>query len=132
MRLIQAVKYWLEDRRRGVVLAPAEEIVHFLAVFRRAFLFIRACENDDRVGMVFGGWLADTLHNVSARLCHYDLGGWQDGRPTAFPQYVGQHAPEAVASVCSRIFAAEHDLTDLGLEPDLGDMDLAPAHKLRQ
>lgn len=114
-------------------LAPTAEIVHSLALFHRALRTIHAHGmRGDRVGMVFGGWLANTLHNVPAHLCHYNPSGWVDNRPTAFPLSMQKYAPAAIAAECKDIFASENDLSDLGLRPDLSNLDLAPPNKLRE
>lgn len=114
-------------------LAPTAEIVHFLAVFHRALHTIHAHGmSGDRVGMVFGSWLANTVHNVPARLCHYNPSGWVDDRPTVFPLSMRQYAPAALAAECEDIFSSEHDLRDLRLRPDRSDLDLAPPSKLRE
>ena len=126
-------RHWKKRRKHKLILAPTEEIIRSLAVFRRAFLVIRAQGGtQDRAGQLFGGWLANTLHNVPSGLCYHGTEGWVDSRPAVFPRYVRRYAPEPIASNCAWIFSSEDDPAELGLQADLSDLDLAPPEKLRQ
>lgn len=61
--------------------APPEEMVRYLAAFRRAFSAIAAyTEKRDRAGLLLGGYLADALHNVPSMLWHCDESEWHNPR----------------------------------------------------
>ncbi len=130
---MQWFRHWRKRRKGKLILAPPEQIIHSLAVFRRAFLIIRAYGGtQDRAGQLFGGWLANTLHNVPSSLCYHRTKGWVDSRPTVFPRYVRRYAPEPIAANCAWIFSSENDPAELGLQADMSGLDLAPPEKLRQ
>lgn len=116
-------------KQSKITLAPAEEVIHFLAVFQRAFRAIHeAAAKNDREGMLLGAHVADALHNVPSRLLRHDPTGsaWEDNRPDIFPRLVQQNAPERIAVLCAHIFSSRHDAEELGLESDLGSLDFAP------
>lgn len=119
-------------KQRETTLAPMRELVHFLAVFHRAFLTIQeAAVNHDREAMLLGGGVANALHNVPSRLIHHDPTGSHhiDDRPEAYPCIVRQHAPSRIAALCTHIFSSDGDPEELGLSPDLSDLHLAPPEK---
>ena len=120
-------------KQSEAILAPTQELVHFLAVFRRAFLAIqKAAVDNDREAMLLGGGVANALHNVPSRLISYDSTGSRriDDRPETFPRLVREHAPARIATVCNHIFSSYHDAEELGLGPDLSDLHLAPPEKM--
>jgi len=114
-----------------VIAASNAEIVHYLAVFRRTFRYIaEAGDSEDRVAHVFGGELANVLHNMPGYLRRTEPDGWLDGRVTDFPAKMRASAPEPIATECARIFASDDDLNELGLTADLSNLDLAPPDRL--
>src|SRR6185503_13425166 len=61
----RAIRY--RERRDNMqqdIRAPIPEQIHYLAIFRRAFVAIEAFgDHEDVLGMLMAGHLADALHN---------------------------------------------------------------------
>jgi len=114
--------------------APPEQIVRYLAVFRRAFEAIaRYAEERDREGMLYGGYLADALHNVPIILRRYAPNGWWKPQEIEtwlwriFPAHLRElGAPLRVLEANAAIFASEGMEAALGLQADRSDLNLAP------
>lgn len=114
------------------VLAPTEELVRYLSILRRSFACIHAWgTTGNRDGMLFGGWLADALHNVPDMLLHEtrytypspkSIGDWLD---RGFPAMMRHHfaAPEHLLSAYEAILSPENAASELGIEDGI---DIAP------
>lgn len=113
--------------------APLPEWVYYLAVFHRAFVAIRDYgEQQDRDGMLMGGFLADALHNVPNLLYRYghDVVYTPKHMPellNAFPNTI-----EAIGGSfrlvedARRIVSRDGAASELGLRPDTQNDVLAP------
>ena len=104
-----------------------------MAVFQRAFAAIdEYALAGDKQGMLFGGWLANALHNVPGVLQYYsDDASLNAQRITnrleVLPERLRtSNAPERLITDCNRILSECDAARDLGLKEDLSDIDLAP------
>jgi hypothetical protein len=118
-------------------LAPPRVMARYLAVFERSLQFIkRAGERLDRDEMLLGGYLADTLHNVPAFLTRYECDEWHRAERFASTLAYAPEEPECngapprIVEACRRLFTADLQPGELGLDPDLQDLCLAPPARL--
>ena len=118
-------------------LAPADELIRYLCLFRRAFVAMQKyVQVQDEEGILLMAWIADTLHNIPSLLWRYgkppnntptQLAAWIE----AFPQIVRNcSAPDHLIAACSRIFSPEGATMELELANDLRDLDVAPLDQM--
>ena len=107
------------------IRAPIPEQIHYLAIFRRAFVAIEAFgDHEDVLGMLMAGHLADALHNVPSMLWAYEVDGMHSPASIAswlkmFPaQLRTMGAPARAVEECRRILSGADDARDLGLASD--------------
>lgn len=119
-------------------LAPASELVRYLAVFHRAFAAIERYRRDeDWEGAYRSGWLADTLHNAPSVVLNYGADVWYT------PERMNEIF-EAASIDMTKIGASAHLVRDfyhifspqgtaaeLGLRDDLSDLSPPPPQKAR-
>lgn len=122
-----------------IMLAPAPDMVRYLAIFHRAFTVCAGYkENKDPYEAVLGGELADALHNVPSLLWSYreskewnspsQMDAWVRHEVVAGLQKYG--APERIIALCSRVVSPEGTAAVFGLRDDLSDLHLAPQDTL--
>jgi hypothetical protein len=121
-------------------LAPAPEIVRYLAIFHRMFdPTARYGREGNRADIVLTGWMADALHNVPGLLLRYDRASpawWtaeaMDQWMYHFPETLRDAAtPDPLADECAHIFtAAELPVGFVDVADPYGD--IAPEQKLRE
>lgn len=124
----------------GIILAPVPELIRYLSILRRSFACIRKWgTTEDRDGMLFGGWLADALHNVPNMLLHYaPHAAWHsptsisDWLERGFPAQMRHHfgAPEHLLAAYEGILSAENAAMGLGIEFPQDAPDVAPPNAM--
>jgi hypothetical protein len=103
-------------------LAPADEMVRYLAPLRRALdsVIIHSARRDFP-GLLLDGYVADALHNVPAMLWHYDeasgnapsrMRTWLE---RGFLRWLHQRAPPELVEQAERVIAAAGGFEVLGL-----------------
>jgi hypothetical protein len=115
---------------RPVSIAPLPELVRYLAAFSRALTAIqRWSQTDDRQGMLLGGYVANSLHNVPGHLRYYEPDAYLSFFPCdpGVPQspWGNEQLPPRLAEDWAHIFSEGDDLAELGLAADLGNLDFA-------
>jgi hypothetical protein len=122
----------------NIELAPASELVRYLAIFQRAFVAIENyTRTEDKAGMLLGGWIADALHNVPGLLINYSPDAWynpvrMDEWMHDFPEEMEERElPPHLVRDCRAIFARAGTAQELQLQDDLSDIDIAPPPKMR-
>lgn len=113
-------------------LAPAPEMVRYLAIFHRAFTVSAGYkENKDPYEAVLGGELADALHNVPSLLWDYKEKGRHSHSQIRFVEALQKYgAPERIIALYSYVASTEGTAAELGLREDLSDICLAPQDAL--
>jgi hypothetical protein len=124
-----------------IVLPLRDALIWYLAVFRRLFVRMDAAATDeDREAMWVCQWAADALHNVPSLLRRYEDRSqhyaWYtpadaERQLLAFPEFISEiGGPEPGVALARELVSQQGAAAELGLAPDLRDLDLAPELEL--
>jgi hypothetical protein len=119
-------------------LAPPEEFVRYMAIFRRSFRAIHTYSIQQNIaGMLLGGELTDALHTVPIMLWHYSpkmpqysplaIESWLNRFPIVLRK---SGATEAIVQECMKILDRAGGAQELGLNERLDNYDPAPKGKM--
>jgi hypothetical protein len=118
-------------------LAPPDEMVRYLATFRRFLDSVVAhSERHDLPGLLLDGYLADALHNLPAMLWHYDETSWHAPSQMRtwlerdFLEWLRQWAPPELVEHAGRVLAAAGAPEVLGLPGGPEQLRLPPLESL--